>query len=183
MSAQASRDANRVGALGGPLAARTIAEAAALLEVAAAASGAWPESAGAGAQAAKLRRRAGELGGADIDAHAAATDLLHRRAELDSERRDQELADALAGAAAPPLALAHLGADVAVLAAEVTQRCDPNLRPDAVAACLLAEASARAAAHLLEINLAVTPDDDRLAAAHASLRVVHAAAERALGGV
>jgi hypothetical protein len=49
-----------------------------------------------------------------------------------------------------------------------------------VAACLLAEASGRAATHLLEINLAVTPDDERLAAAHASLRAVRAAAERAL---
>ncbi|MGH2992317.1 MAG: cyclodeaminase/cyclohydrolase family protein [Solirubrobacterales bacterium] len=172
-----------VGALGGPLAARAIADAANLLEVAAQASrDRWEEAGGAAVQAASLRRRAEELGGVDAEAHAAAVDALRRRAELDPQHRDEEIARALADAAAPPLELAQLAADVAVLGAEIAQRCDPNLRPDAVAACLLAEASGRGAAHLLEINLAVTAEDERLSAAQAGLRAGRTAAERALGG-
>jgi formiminotetrahydrofolate cyclodeaminase len=171
-----------VGALGGPLAARVIAAAATLLEVAARASGdAWPEAGGAAAQAASLRRRADELSGVDVEAHAAAVDLLRRRAELDPRRRDYEIARALAAAAAAPLELAELGGDVGLLAAEVAHRCDPDLRADAAAACLLAAASARAATHLVEVNLAVTPDDELLAAAQATVSAAGAAAERALG--
>jgi methenyltetrahydrofolate cyclohydrolase len=172
-----------VGALGGPLAARVIAEAATLLEVAARASrDAWDEAGGAAAQAASLRRRADELSAVDVEAHAAAVELLRRRAELDPRRRDAEIARALAEAATPPLALAHLAGDVGLLAAEVAHRCDPDLRADAVAACLLAGASARAAAHLVEVNLAVTPDDELLAEARAGVSAARAAAERALGG-
>jgi hypothetical protein len=102
-----------VGALGGPLAARVLADAATLLETAAQASGeGWAESGGAAAQAARLRSRALDLSGVDVEAHAAATDLLRRRAELDPERRDHDIARALADAAAPPLELAQLAADV-----------------------------------------------------------------------
>jgi formiminotetrahydrofolate cyclodeaminase len=177
-----SPQATGVSALGGPLAARVIADAATLLEVAAQASrDAWEEAGGAVAQAASLRRRADELGAVDVDAYAAAVELLRRRAELDSRSRDKELARALADAATPPLALAHLAGDVGLLAAEVARRCEPDLRADAVAACLLAGASARAATHLVEINLAVTPEDERVAAARASVRAAQAAAERALG--
>ena len=172
-----------VGALGGPLAARVIADAAAVLVVAAQASrDAWDEAGGAAAQAASLRRRADELSAVDAEAHAAAVELLRRRAELDPRRRDAEIGRALDEAATPPLALARLAGDVGLLAAEVARRCDPDLRADVVAACLLAGACARAAAHLVEVNLAVTPDDELLAEARASVGAARAAAERTLGG-
>ena len=169
------------GALGGPLAARVIADAAALVEIAATASRAeWPEAGGAAAQATALRRRALDLAGVDVEAHARATEALRRRVELDPPRRDWEIGQTVGAAAAPPLELAEIAADVAGLAAEVADGCLPDLRADAVSACLLAEGAGRAAVHLLEVNLTVSGDDERLAAAHSCVSAMRAASERAL---
>ena len=55
--------------------------------------------------------------------------------------------------------------DVAALAAVVAERGEQALRADAVAAALLAEAAARAAATLVEVNLGTTSSDERVARA------------------
>ena len=174
-------EARAAVALGGPLAARVIADAAALLEISTRMSADWVEAGGAAAQAHQLRRRALELGGVDAKAHARAADVLRRRAELDPERRDWEIGRAVAAAGAAPLEIAELAADVAGLAAEVAGRCRADLRADAVAACLLAEGAGRAAAHLLEVNLTVASEDERVVAAKATVDSMRDAATRALG--
>ena len=58
-------------------------------------------------------------------------------------------------AAAVPLEIAALGADAAALAALAGERCDGAYRADAAAAAALAAGGARAAAHLVEVNLGV----------------------------
>ena len=69
---------------------------------------------------------------------------------------------ALYQAAELPLEIAELAADTATLCALVADRCDPRLRPDAVAATLLAEAAVRSAAHLVEVNLSAVTNDERV---------------------
>ena len=72
----------------------------------------------------------------------------------DAAARDETIGRALADAAAVPLEIAAIAADVAVLAADVAEHGNPNLRGDAAAAAVLAEAGARVAANLVAINLA-----------------------------
>ena len=68
-------------------------------------------------------------------------------------------------AAEVPLAIAEAAADVAELAALAAAEGSPHLRPDATAATALAEAAVRAAAHLVEINLATVAGDQHSARA------------------
>ena len=75
------------------------------------------------------------------------------------EQRDFALGVALLQAAEVPLRIAEAAADVAELAALAAAEGAPHLRPDATAAAALAEAATRAAAHLVEINLAIVPGD------------------------
>ncbi|MBV8942910.1 MAG: cyclodeaminase/cyclohydrolase family protein, partial [Solirubrobacterales bacterium] len=73
------------------------------------------------------------------------------------------LAAALSEASRAPLAIARASTQVAELAARIAEMSKPELAGDAIAAVLLAEASSRAAARLVEINLAQRPEDPRLA--------------------
>jgi formiminotetrahydrofolate cyclodeaminase len=84
-------------------------------------------------------------------------------------------------AAAAPLEIAELGADVAALAALAGERGEGTYRADASAAAALATGAARAAAHLVQVNLGVRPGDERLARAHASQEAANDAATRLLG--
>ncbi len=69
----------------------------------------------------------------------------------------------MSGAADVPLAVAEAGAEVAEVAARLAREGNPNLRGDAVAAALLAEAGTRAAAALVRINTAAGDiSDDRV---------------------
>jgi formiminotetrahydrofolate cyclodeaminase len=70
-----------------------------------------------------------------------------------------------------PLAIAEACADVVVLARALADRLDPALGPDLETAALLAAGAARAAAHLVEINLAVGSDDERAVRARAAAAV------------
>lgn len=129
----------------------------------------WAEAAGAVAQAHALRLRAAPL--ADADAHAFRAAL----ARLEQPGgQDHLLGAALAEAADIPLKIVQAAADIAALAREVAEHCDPVSRPDAVGAAHLAEGAARAAAHLVEVNLGATADDPRVAAARAALGSLHA---------
>jgi formiminotetrahydrofolate cyclodeaminase len=101
-----------------------------------------------------IRMRALEL--ADEDASAYAFVLAARRLgpSVPAGEREEARAMAAAAAVAVPSEVAELGAEVASLAAEIAGAGNPNLLGDALAAVLLAEAAAAAAASLVEINLA-----------------------------
>jgi formiminotetrahydrofolate cyclodeaminase len=161
---------------GGAAAAITGAMAAALVAMAARLSEAWEDAGGAAAQAASLGARLATLAQTDADVYGETLVVLEHRDEIPPERRDYVLGEALSRAAQAPLAIAETTADVALLAAEVAQRSEPQLRADADAAAALAAAAAQAAARLVEVNLSATRHDPRVAqartAAEAAVRAM-----------
>lgn len=165
---------------GGSAAALGVAMAAALIAKVAKASADWPEAGSVVAQAERLRRRTAPLAQSDAEAYEEALAALHLPDQLEPEVRNMALGQVLARAAEIPLVIAEAGADVACLAAEAAERGIPERRGDAIAAALIAEASARAAANLVAVNLTVTPEDERLLRARAVTDVASAAAREAL---
>ena len=161
----------------GYCAALALEMAAGLVTMAARVSRAeWGEARGAAAQATTLRERVAPLAERNVEAYRDAVTVL---SAAESKGRDDELRDALARAAGVPLEIAEIAVDVASLAAVVAERGDQALRADAVSAALLAEAAARAAATLVEVNLGTTSSDERVARAHDLAGSAAAAAERA----
>jgi methenyltetrahydrofolate cyclohydrolase len=140
----------------------------------------WTEAGGVAAQALALQDRAAPL--ARLDAHAwqEAFTALRQAGDGADKRRDSQLERKLERAAAVPLEIAELGADVAELAIFVGERCEGAYRADAAAAAALAAGGARAAAHLVEVNLGVREGDERLARARASEQAAADAAGRML---
>ena len=140
---------------GGGAAALTGALAAGLAAMAARFSAAQlPDAADLAARADQLRQRAAEL--ADEDAHAYRRVLDAFALPGDGTgQRDREIREALQIAAAKPREMAQIAAQVAEMAARVARAGNPNLRGDSVTAALLAEASARSAACLVDINVAL----------------------------
>jgi methenyltetrahydrofolate cyclohydrolase len=165
---------------GGSVAALVVTMAAALIAKVARASPAWSEAGSAVAQAESLRKRVAPLAQSDADAYEEALAALHLPDQLEREVRDMAIGQVLARAAEIPLVIAEAGADVACLAAVAAHRGVADRRGDAVAAALLAEAGARAAANLVAVNLTVTPDDERVQRARAVAEVASAAARNAL---
>jgi methenyltetrahydrofolate cyclohydrolase len=144
---------------GGGAAAVTGALAAGLVAMAARYSGAHLSGTGemAAAELADradgLRHRAAGLADLDARAYQAVLDA-GRLAEAGGQRqRTEQVREALLGAATVPLEIAEIGARVAELAARVAEAGNPRLRGDAVTAALLAAASARSAACLVDINV------------------------------
>ena len=160
---------------GGGAAAVTGAMAAGLVAMAARFSAArLPGALDLAEQADELRRRAAELAEADAVAYTAV---------LDARRGGGDLREALAGAAVVPLEIAEIGARVAQMAARVASAGNPNLRGDAVTGALLATASARSAACLVDINVGrggLEPELSRRAAQ--AVTDACAAAERVMTG-
>ena len=142
---------------GGGAAAVTGAMAAGLVAMAARFSATRLPGAGELAdQADELRHRLAQL--ADLDARAYTAVLA---------TRGPERKEALLAAAMIPLEIAAIGARVAGLAARVAEAGHPNLRGDAVTGAVLAAASARSAASLVDINVrlgGLEPDLSRRAA-------------------
>jgi formiminotetrahydrofolate cyclodeaminase len=162
---------------GGPAAALTAAVASALVAMTARyARDEWADATTTVAQAEALRRRAVRL--AQEDAAALEDVLTARETPIDprSAVRDFHLCQTLGRAADAPFGIAETACDVAQLAAHVAERGDPEVRADAAAAALLAYGAARAAAHLVEVNLAAAADDERLRLVN---RLVERAAEAA----
>jgi len=148
----------------GVVVAAQVAELAALLAfgVADHSREQWDEAAGACAQAQTLARRAAELGQRGAEAYVLARHALDDREEpprpttdQDQARRNWQLGVAVEHAAEAPLELAASAADIAELAQRISIHAVDDLRADAAVATLLAAAAARAAARLVEINLAV----------------------------
>jgi methenyltetrahydrofolate cyclohydrolase len=165
----------------GPTAALVVALAAGITgEAARRSAESWDEGAGAMAQATALRRRALRLAREDLAAHLAASDALDAARETRPEGAagDGLLASALALAADLPLAIAEVAADAAQLAAAVAEAGEPDVRADAAGAALLAAGAACAASHLIEVNLATAPDDERLVRATELRAAADAASER-----
>jgi formiminotetrahydrofolate cyclodeaminase len=154
---------------GGSTAAVALAMAAALVEMAAQFARDWDGAADAVAQARSLRERVLPLAWADADAYAAvlgADDAVAHRAALDD-------------ASLVPLQLAEAGSAVAELGAAVAEAGAPSLRGDASAGAVLGAAAARAAATLVAINLAASPNDERVSRAEAAATRAATEAERA----
>ena len=165
---------------GGSAAALVVAMAAALIAKVAKASPSWKDAGAAVAQAERLRKRTAPLAQADADAYEEALAALHLPDQLEPQVRDMAIGQVLERAVEIPLVIAEAGADAATLAAVAAERGALERRGDAVAAAILAESGARAAAHLVAVNLIVTPDDERVQRARAVAEVASAAARSAV---
>jgi formiminotetrahydrofolate cyclodeaminase len=168
---------------GGSAAALSVAFSASLVGMVARCSrDSWDDAGGVLAQAQAIRDRAVVLAQTDGKAWDDALSAL-RDAQVEAgtdERRDFRLEQKLERAAAVPLEIAELGADAAALAALAGERGDGTYRADASAAAALAAGGARAAAHLVQVNLGVRPGDARLARARASEQAANEAAAHLL---
>ena len=179
MLAQLAAETPAPGA--GSVAALTSAMAAGLVAMVARNSRAlWEDAPGAIAQADALRARLERLAEADADAYAAAFAALNLPDELETQTRNTLLASTLAHAAEVPLEIASAAADVAALAEDAATNGDPQIRADAAAAAVLAEAGARVAAYLVAVNLATSDEDERVRSANAAAAASADAARRAL---
>jgi formiminotetrahydrofolate cyclodeaminase len=166
---------------GGSAAAIAVALAAALVAMTARFSREhWEEAGGVIAQAEALRSRVAPLAQKDAEAYGRALAAFRLPKSLDPAARDEALGRALAEAAAVPLEIASVAADVAVLAAAAAERGNPNVRGDAATAAALAEAGARAAANLVAINLGALEDDERVTNARGLAATATSAAAHAL---
>ena len=162
---------------GGSVAAVTVSLAASLTEM----SARFSSFAGAGQvaeDADELRRRATTL--ADADAAAYGAVLAERRASsgAGSTGSSERMSGLLLRAAEVPLEVSAIGAEVAGMAALLARDGNPNLRGDAVTGLLLAEAATRAAAVLVELNVAELTDSGEALRRQAEGNVTAAAAAR-----
>jgi formiminotetrahydrofolate cyclodeaminase len=166
-SAEATPGSGWVAGFAGGLAAALVVKAASRSE-------GWAGAEGARAQALDLRDRLLALAGQDVRAYEKALTAL--------ERRDSGLARALDRAAEVPLKIAETVADVAQLAAEAAEAADGAARADASAAAALASGAARAAVRLVEVNLVMVEEDERLSRARRAADAAGEAARHALSG-
>jgi len=125
-----------------------------------------------------LRRRVAPLAQTDADAYRGYLAATRLPREPKPEARRRQIRAALSRAADVPLTVAEIAADVADLAAVLAAGGNPNLRGDAVTAALLAEAGARSAACLVEIN--VGTGDQRAVRAGNLAHAAAGAARRAM---
>jgi methenyltetrahydrofolate cyclohydrolase len=165
---------------GGGAAAVTAALAAGLAAMAARFSAAQlPEAGDLAMRADELRAQVAGLADADADAYRGVLDAY--ALPRDDAGRRQRVRDALRGAAAVPLEVAEVAAQVAGIAAGLAASGNPNLRGDAVTAAQLAAAAARSAACLVQINVGGGDARDAELTGRATQAVAEAsaAAERA----
>jgi formiminotetrahydrofolate cyclodeaminase len=100
----------------------------------------------------ELREEVSSLAYADGRAYAVVLEAL--RMEPGAERTTQ-LDRAVAGAIACPMDMLRIAAEVATLAADMAETGNRNLEGDALAGALLAEAAARSAATLAQLNVSL----------------------------
>jgi methenyltetrahydrofolate cyclohydrolase len=132
----------------------------------------------AAARAAALRAELLAAGERELHAYEPVREAS--RLSPSDPARERRLDAALSAASEAPLAIARASAEATELAASIAARATPALAGDAIAAALLAEASSRAAAQLVEINLARSEHDPRLAAVRKLVKRCAAAREAAL---
>jgi formiminotetrahydrofolate cyclodeaminase len=165
-----------VAALAGAMAAGLVAMGARFADES------WADSGAAAAQAEALRDRLAPLAHADALAYEQALAAMRSPQATGQEQRDFEIRQALELAAAIPQAIAEAAADVAALGALVAEHGNPRVRPDTLTGVLLAAAAARAAAVLVEVNLATLPGDARAEASQRAAAAAEADARRVLRG-
>jgi formiminotetrahydrofolate cyclodeaminase len=171
------------------VAALTVSFAAALIAKSALRSTSAMRSAAAtAAQADSLRRRALALASLNAEAYERAVAALaggtgsereHGAADA-AQKRDLEIRDALVGTGDALSELLDVACDVCLLANLVAEEGKPGERPDAAVAATQAEAGARAAVHLIEINLLSSGFEDVKRKARNALAAASKATERAL---
>jgi formiminotetrahydrofolate cyclodeaminase len=165
---------------GGSAAAITVAAAAGLVAMAARCSHrSWPDGPGVAAQAMDIQQRVAPLVQTAAEVWDEALVALGSAGGPGSGG-DAALEQKLVVAAAVPLEIARLGADVACLAVEAAEHCEGAYHADAAAAAALAAGGTRAAVHLVEVNLAVREGDEQLKLARAIGQEASDAATRAL---
>ena len=154
----------------------TLAAAASLIVMAARrAPEGWEDAPGIAAQAAAIRWRSEALAEDNARAFLAALKLLDAPGA-----GDEKLRQALDEATAGPRSMVELAAHLAELARIAGPRTEPSLRADCDVAALLAAAAAQAGARLLEVNLTVAPDDERVTYARDLAHAASFSARRAL---
>jgi formiminotetrahydrofolate cyclodeaminase len=136
---------------GGAVAAVTCAMAAGLVEMAAAFDAGGQLDA-VGARAHALRVQVAALAAADGRAYAGVLEALRMPA---GSERTRCLDAAVSGAIECPMLVLEIAAEVATLAADVAARGNRNLEGDAVTGALVAEAAARSAASLAQLNVSM----------------------------
>jgi formiminotetrahydrofolate cyclodeaminase len=157
---------------GGAAAALTCAMAAALVEMATSfASAQGLEAVRDRAHA--IREQASGLAYADGRAYGVVLEALRMEK---GDQRTAGLDEAVSGAIAVPMQVLELASEVATLAADVAETGNRNLEGDALAGSLLAEAAARSAATLAQMNMSML---SRHAVAEAHLERMRPALARA----
>ena len=111
----------------------------------------------------RLQERVAPL--AQRDAAAYGEVLSAHRASGPGPERTTAVREALSRAADVPLEMATIGMSVLDVAADVARRGNPNLRGDALTACLLAQSAVEATTALVELNLPDAEDPRRVRAA------------------
>ena len=111
------------------------------------------------ARAGALRERALEIVDHEVTAYEPVLEALAM--DADHPQREMRLAAAKAQAAAGPLAIAGIAAQLGGLAAESAVNGSDEMVAEAVVAAELADGACRAAAHLVRINLQDSPGDPR----------------------
>jgi len=162
--------AERTPAAGSAAAAAAALGAALVAKAARRSRDVWPDAGGAVAQSSLLAARLRALA-ADLEAsYAAAIDAL---ASGDAEA----IGVRLPAAAEDSLRLALVAADVAELASEAGHRCNPAHHADVSVGAGLAEAAARAGAHLVGVNLLSRTGDTRSGEAQRAVARARASVE------
>jgi formiminotetrahydrofolate cyclodeaminase len=133
---------------GGAAAALTCAMAAALVEMATSFASAHGLEA-VHDRAHRIREEVSGLAYADGRAYGVVLEALRMEP---GEARTQSLDDAVSSAIGVPMQVLELATEVATLAADVAETGNRNLEGDALAGSLLAEAAARSAATLAQLN-------------------------------
>jgi formiminotetrahydrofolate cyclodeaminase len=109
-------------------------------------------------RAGELRTRALALADEDIAVYSEVTAVFARR---DEPGHGGRLREALSQAAQPPLHIAETAAEVTRLAADAAAQARGGVRGEAVTAAVLGETAVRAAAEIVEMNLAGAREDPR----------------------
>ena len=164
---EGARGGGSAAALAGAMAASLVAMAARR------SSSSWPEAGGIAAQARVLEQRCLTLAGTDAEAFGEGMAALDRGFEIEAPL--QHSVDVL-------LDLGEAAGDVAVLAAATAERCEGSVRPDAVAAALLAESAVKVARVLITCNLVVVRTDERLGQIGRTEETATQSARRAVDG-
>lgn len=139
---------------GGAVAATALAMAAGLVAMAARFSGGQLANADErAAHADRLRERAAPLAERDAQAYGQVVAAYRLPREPDPEERRERIRTALRGAAEVPAEIARTAAEVAEAGVRLMREGNPNLTGDAFTAVMLADASARAAARLVAVNV------------------------------